>query len=343
MSQNQINNTKYFIKESYNTCRNFDTLRVLFPDELINSGEYYFKGGSLKRYCPKSRSCENDVDKINSYCLWLFNQLYNDSIAFSNNEDDNMYIVTYILAWLSYKLNQKTENGITKLMDFYNNHMQNVKEYNTPIENDTQYKTYIDLINKNKELMNIDIKHMSKFYDAFKNLCKMYNELSKVKNKGAEYLKYVENFAKNYNDLINENFNDTNDNLFKQVLYVALNDYNYIKSTSNVESIRNKFPELTNEKKATHVSTISKESQMNDSSSEIQVPSSGTKVSESETDVLTFKPEVSESETTLSSSLVSNKLIIVLSILVATPIFFGISYKVNNKEFKNYFHYICKF
>ncbi|ETB60850.1 hypothetical protein YYC_02133 [Plasmodium yoelii 17X] len=309
---------------TYLCCHQFDTLRILFPDEL-NSGEYNFKGKNYKSNILKSEY--TDIDKINGYCLWLFKQFYGDSINFLNNADDNMHIVTYILAWLSYKLNQKTENGITTLKDFYNKHMQNVNEYNTLIENSTEYKTYIDLINKNKELMDINIKNMSTFYDAFKNLCKMYSELSNAKSKSDEYLEYVNQFAKNYNALINENINDTNDNLFKQVLYVALNDYNYIKSISNVESIRNKFPELTKEKKATQDSTIFKESQICEYSGDVPESRSKGEVSESETDVSISNSGVSEFETAISTPLIANKLIIVLSTLVAIPIFLGISYK----------------
>ncbi|VTZ74016.1 PIR protein [Plasmodium yoelii] len=324
MGQNQMNNTKFLIKESYNTCDTFDSLRALFPDELY-SGKYNFKGGKYKSYYSKSNY--TDIDKINGYCLWLFKQFYGDRSVFSNNVDNNMYIVTYIWAWLSYKLNQKSHEGINNLNDFYNKHMENVQEYNNSIENDTEYKTYIDLINKNKELMDIDIKHMSKFYDAFKNLCKMYDDLSKAKNKGEEYLKYVNNFAENYNALINENINDTKDNLFKQVLYVALNDYNFIKSILSEDSIKKQFPELTKEKKATQVSTIFKESQIRESSGDVPESSSKGEVSESETDVLIYNSGVSEFETAISTPLIANKLIIVLSTLFVIAFFLGISYK----------------
>ncbi|EAA16271.1 putative yir4 protein [Plasmodium yoelii yoelii] len=46
------------------------------------------------------------------------------------------------------------------------------------------------------------------------------------------------------------------------------------------------------------------------------------------------------SEDASSNSSIVNKLFIVLSIFGAIAFFLGISYKVNNKEFKNYFHYI---
>ncbi|ETB56685.1 hypothetical protein YYC_05504 [Plasmodium yoelii 17X] len=43
------------------------------------------------------------------------------------------------------------------------------------------------------------------------------------------------------------------------------------------------------------------------------------------------------------SSVTKNTLITITIIFVAASILLGVSYKVNNKEFKNYFHYICKF
>ncbi|ETB56440.1 hypothetical protein YYC_05585 [Plasmodium yoelii 17X] len=328
MAEGRTNSTKYFIKEKMNICGKFDTLRLLFPDELTNSREYYFKAKPSNKYWPNGM-CNNDIDKINGYCLWLFNQLYGDSIDFSNNVNDNMYIVTFILGWLSYKLNQKTENEITKLDEFYNKHMENVKQYNTPIDNITQYKTYIDLINNNKELMDIDIKVMSKFYDTFKNLCKMYSELSKAKSKGKEYLEYVNNFANNYNALINENFNDTNENSFKQVLSVALNDYNYIKNQLHIEHIKNQIPELPKEKTVTDVPGSSpNELQMDESSSGTSESRSGIEVSSSET-------EVSDSDSTSPSSSILNKFISIPFIFVVTLILLGIAYKVNNKSIKN--------
>ncbi|ETB58015.1 hypothetical protein YYC_04277, partial [Plasmodium yoelii 17X] len=117
------------------------------------------------------------------------------------------------------------------------------------------------------------------------------------------------------------------DNLFKQVLYAALNDYNFIKSILSDDSIKKQFPELTKEKKAAQVSTISKESQIRESSNEMPESSSKDEISESETDLLTSKYGVSEFETAVSTPLIANKLIIVLSTLFVIAFFLGISYK----------------
>ncbi|VTZ81331.1 PIR protein [Plasmodium yoelii] len=306
----------HFLKFIY--CNKFDTVRSLFPDEL-DSGEYKFKAAKYKDYFSKSEY--TNIDKINGCFLWLLKIIFENSNNFSGGANENIIIVTYIFSWLSYKLNQKTENGITKLNEFYSKYIENVQEYKGSIEKNTQYKTYIEVINKNKKLMDIDISVMSKFYDVFKNLCKMYDDLSKANNNSQEYLKYVNIFVDNYKALINENFNDTNNNLFSHVLSVLLNDYNYIKSNLYNESVKKQFPELTKEKtKAQAPGSSFKGTQMDDSSGKMPVSISQTEESISQT-------KVSDSETTLFSSLTINNLIPIPLILVATLILLGISYK----------------
>ncbi|CDR19190.1 YIR protein, partial [Plasmodium yoelii] len=188
-------------------CDQFDTMWRVFPDELKNSGEYYFKGGSLNTYFP-NKKYGNDIDKINAGCLWLFKQFYGSLYNFSSNANENMNIVTYIMTWVSYKLNQKKQDGITKFNEFYSRHIKNVDEYNNSIEDSTEYRSYIDLMNKKQELMDIDIKLMSKLYDLFKNLCKMYNDFSKKSNNRKNYIEYANKFADEYKKLFNDNDNN---------------------------------------------------------------------------------------------------------------------------------------
>ncbi|ETB56495.1 hypothetical protein YYC_05534 [Plasmodium yoelii 17X] len=315
MTEDHKNNKEYAILSSSKICDTFDTLRRFFPDELNNFGEYIINGGQYKNHFCKS-NC-TDIDKINGYILWLFNSILNGIYNCDSKESCITVAFVYILGWLSYKLDQKTENRVIKLNDFYNMYIANGNEYKKSIDNDTEYKTYKDIIDKNKKLMDIDIKVISKFYYAFNNLCKMYTELSKAKNKSEEYLKYVNNFVDNYNTL----FNDKNANLFKRVLSAASYDYNYIKNTLNVESIKNKIPELSNERTAPQASGSSfKGTQMDDSSS-------GTSTSDSETKVSETENELSNSETAKSIPLVINKLIPIPFIFVVTLILLGIVYK----------------
>ncbi|ETB57310.1 hypothetical protein YYC_04818 [Plasmodium yoelii 17X] len=319
MSEDHTNSKEYAVVSTSKICDTFDNLRTFFPDELNNSGDYIIKGRQYKTHFCKSNY--TDVDKINGYILWLFNSILNGIYNCESKESCVTVGVVYILGWLSYKLDQKTENKVIKLNDFYTMYIENGKEYKQSIENYMEYKTYKEIIDKNKKLMDVDIKVISKFYDLFNNLCKMYNELSKVRSKSEEYLKYVNNFADNYNIL----FNDANSNLFKQVLSAASYDYNYIKNTSNVESIIKQFPELITEKK-TQI-TLSSDEAKTVSSNGMPSPSSDTKVSDSETEVLHSENELSNSETAQSIPLVINKLIPIPFIFVVTLILLGIVYK----------------
>ncbi|CDU16407.1 PIR protein [Plasmodium yoelii] len=338
MAKDQTNKIEYFIKNTRYICGKFDTLKLLFPDEL-DSGKYNFKVARYKNYL--SKSDYTDIDKINGFFLWLLKEIFGNSNNLSGNANENMIIVTYVFSWLSYMLSLKQENGITKLNEFYSKHIENVSDYNGSIGKNTQYKTYKEIIDGNKKLMDIDIIVMSKFYDVFKNLCKMYDELTTANYNSEKYLEYVNNFANNYKSLINENFNDTNNNSFRQVLSVVLNDYNYIKDTLGVESVKKQFPELRKEKTATQVSVLSPKETRDASLSEIQGSSSQTEgsssqteasspqtgVSDSQTKVSDSQIGVSDSETTLFSSLTINKLIPIPLILVATLILLGIAYK----------------
>lgn len=55
-----------------------------------------------------------------------------------------------------------------------------------PIEG-IEYKTYKGLINQKKYAMDVGIKHMSKFYDAFKILCNIYPNVM-INDNGDKFL-----------------------------------------------------------------------------------------------------------------------------------------------------------
>ncbi|EAA17436.1 putative yir1 protein [Plasmodium yoelii yoelii] len=107
-------------------CQKFDTLRKFFPDELDGSGNYNFQNRTFKNYCPKEQ-CNNDIDKINAGCLWLFYDFFGKP---GTTVDSNTYKgdVLCIMIWLSYKLSLKSHNEIKNLMDFYSKHIENNTE-----------------------------------------------------------------------------------------------------------------------------------------------------------------------------------------------------------------------
>ncbi|CDS44229.1 YIR protein [Plasmodium yoelii] len=298
-------------------CDQFDTMWRVFPDELKNSGEYYFKGGSLNTYFP-NKKYGNDIDKINAGCLWLFKQFYGNPYNFSNNANGNMNIVTYIMTWISYKLNQKPQDGITKFNEFYSRHIKNVEEYKKSIDNVTGYTSYIDLINKKNKFMDIDIKLMSKFYGLFKILCNMHINVDK-KSMANTYLENANKFADEYKKLFNDNDNNVEGSSYDKILTTLSNDYNYFRNNYVSSNIENTLPELITEKTPQNSVLNSIETQ--------DVSLSGIPESKSETDVSSSKDKVSDSDSGSPSSSILNKLISIPFIFVATLILLGIAYK----------------
>ncbi|CDS45029.1 YIR protein [Plasmodium yoelii] len=222
-----------------------------------------------------------------------------------------MNIVTYIMTWISYKLNQKPQDGITKFNDFYSRHIKTVDEYNNSIEDSTEYTSYIDLMNKKQKLMDIDISDMSKFYNLFKILCNVINNAGK-KDVSKTYLEYADEFVTEYQKLINNNNTDTENSSYSQLLSTLSNDYNgFGKNKIGNTSIN--LPSLPTEKTDENVGISDSKETITVSSSEM--PESGSKI------------EILDSNSTSSSSSILNKLILIPIIFVATLILLGIAYK----------------
>ncbi|CDS44333.1 PIR protein [Plasmodium yoelii] len=302
---------------SNRVCGEFESIWRFFSDDLNVSGNYDFASGMLKNYCPKPGNCNNDIDKINAGCLWLFNQFYGNSNNFSIYANENMNIVVYFMMWLGYKLNQKPQDGIIKIYDFYSKHMQNVEEYKKSIDNVTGYISYIDLINKKNKFMDIDISVMSKFYGLFKILCNMHINVDK-KSMANKYLENAGEFADEYKKLFNDD-NNVDGNSYNQILSTLSNDYDYFRNKYVDSSKRSTLPELIKEK-TTQVSVSDPIETQDFSLNE-------TSESKSETDTSSSKDEVSDSDSGSPSSSILNKLISIPFIFVATLILLGISYK----------------
>ncbi|VTZ71924.1 PIR protein [Plasmodium yoelii] len=145
-----------------------------FVDDPNNPGEHTSMD-LFNSYCPYN-SCDTDDKKVSSTfiaLLTLFNSINNENL-------DSDKLVEYAILWLSYRLNQKTQNGTTKLDDFYTNHVVTNNKYEENITTDNKINK--DVINNKIESMNIDIKDISNFYDAYKSLCNMYSEFDPEEN-----------------------------------------------------------------------------------------------------------------------------------------------------------------
>ncbi|ETB57386.1 hypothetical protein YYC_04788 [Plasmodium yoelii 17X] len=148
-------------------CESINSIDKYFVDDPNNSRKDA-SGDLLKKYCPGS-NCSSDEEKIISGFIMLLNKL-------ENLESDK--IVEYAILWLSYKLNQKKENGTTTLNDFYTKHIETNNFYKGKISNDNDDRINMDLIGEKIRLMNMDIKDISNFYDAIKSLCNMHSEIN---------------------------------------------------------------------------------------------------------------------------------------------------------------------
>ncbi|ETB60542.1 hypothetical protein YYC_02375 [Plasmodium yoelii 17X] len=281
-------------------CEQFDTLRKYLPDELETSSEHDFhQNGNIKYYCPNGESgkteCKNYFDKIKAGCLWLFEQL------FVKNKK-NISTVEYIIIWLSYKLNQKTYDEAKDLNDFYKKYIENNTHYTScnndsgdcsnSLRNNTGYANYKEIIDKKKKLLDTNIAKMSKIYDAFKPLCKVYTELN-TNNQCMTCLDNATKFINKYNEL-NDDSSISGDSSCKQVLSTLLSDYNNLKDSCDSNTVDCKNIQSL-------ISTKTKGNDMQ-SSKEICVVTS---------------PSLS----------IVNKLILALSIFSVITIFLGIFFK----------------
>ncbi|WBY54647.1 PIR protein [Plasmodium yoelii yoelii] len=128
----------------------------------------------LSTYCPNN-NCSSDEEKIISGFIILLNTLDAETI-------DGDKLAEYAILWLSYKLNQKKENGITNLYDFYANNIETNSLYTGNISNNSDDHINKDIIDSKIRSMDIDIKDISNFYDAFKSLCNIYSEINAENN-----------------------------------------------------------------------------------------------------------------------------------------------------------------
>ncbi|EAA19175.1 uncharacterized protein PY17X_0948201 [Plasmodium yoelii] len=234
-------------------CEQFDTLRNYLPDDLENYESVDFnQNQDIKDYCSNEESedteCKTDLDKINAGCLWLFEQL------FLKNKKSNINNVGYIIIWLSYKLNQKTYDGIKDLNDFYKTSIENNRHYtnckqsgqdcSTSLQDNTGYTNYKEIIDGKKKLLSTNIGNMSKIYDAFKLLCNIYTELGGSNTENKTYLENASKFVKKYNEL-NDDSDNTEDDAYYQVLSTLSNDYINLKHYCDSNTVDcNKIPSL---------------------------------------------------------------------------------------------------
>ncbi|ETB63466.1 hypothetical protein YYC_00221 [Plasmodium yoelii 17X] len=299
-------------------CGDFTTFRKFFRDELKDSGEYDFNSRTFKKYCPKE-SCNNDIEKINAGCLWLIYEFF-VRLGFSAGQHVLKYDSVCIIIWLGYIISLKSQDGINKLSDYYSKHIKDNVEYSKHEIGDDKYKNYKNIIDEIQEYMNIDISIMPEFYKLLKLLCNMYTAYEA--SKSTEVLQHANDFVDKYKKLLDDD-NNNEGNSFNKILNVLSIYYNNLVKGNRFNKLSIDRPSLPIEK------TPKKDNPEGTRVTEATEISS----EQGKSDIATATPS---SDITLSESSLVNKLVIVLPILAAIPIFLGIAYKVNNKKFKNY-------
>ncbi|CDS44070.1 YIR protein [Plasmodium yoelii] len=226
-------------------CKRFEIVWSDFIDNLDSSENFQFKSDECqKKYC-SNNNCDNNFGKINAVCLYFFDAFFKDSSLFEHVAKSNINIVEYIMIWLSYMLNLIKKGENDSLNYFYEIYIKGGQNYNKVINGvESYYKNYKDLIDRKKYFLSMNKSIIFKFYEAFKSLCSLYNELDDDNQNCKKYLDDNNDFFKKYEELKKDS-SITIDNSYKKLLSTLLNDYNNLKNkcngTSSVSSIASKL------------------------------------------------------------------------------------------------------
>ncbi|VTZ70667.1 CIR protein [Plasmodium chabaudi chabaudi] len=284
-------------------CKFFEVVWTDFPDTLDDDGNYQFKSDdTYQTYCI-NETCNSDIDKINAWCLCLLNLIFGSFESFTDHAKSNMNNVQYILAWLSYILTRKPNEEISSLKKFYEKYIENGEEYETPIDDVSDYySSYKNLIDKKNDFMNMDVNYISTFYELFKILCSMYNDINNDMPDCSKYFTKAKEFSDKYQNLLNNN----KDSSYSQILSTLSTDYINFKSYCDEKcGVCKEIP-----------------SNLDAVTSQNSMGSSGlSHVQDREENPVVISEAIS------SGSSVSTKLISVLLIFSAIPLFLGIAYK----------------
>ncbi|VTZ74568.1 PIR protein [Plasmodium yoelii] len=207
-------------------CSNLDFLRKCLPDEIgTPATDKLTTIKNYKNYCP-SGDCNTELDQITIGFLWLLEKYFTEYSNKGKIEKDTKPFFLYIISWLSYKLNQNTEEKFTTINDFYTKHVNDSNKYNKFKEDSNKFTGFNEFINGQKDLFNINIEDLSKFYDASKLICSMYGNVAQ--NQTDNILSNnVNDFANQYTEL-NNKYNDEG-SPHSKILSALTTDYNNIK------------------------------------------------------------------------------------------------------------------
>ncbi|CAD2085059.1 CIR protein PIR protein [Plasmodium vinckei brucechwatti] len=216
------------------SCYNFKKVSNVFNEidryvGVQNGGKNEYVLEPVSAYCRfvnvrGSRICFDYFQNVNSGVIYFLKTLKD---KFNSKYDK---LAEYAILWLCYKLNQHTEHKykFANLNTFYANHIEKKNYYNNKINGDDS-PTYKEIIDKKKNLMNMSIKEILKFYEALKTLCNIYNKCNKSEFDCNTCSEDANKFAEQFKELINDSKNIENSS-YSQMLFTLSDDYNNLKN-----------------------------------------------------------------------------------------------------------------
>ncbi|CDU16863.1 YIR protein, partial [Plasmodium yoelii] len=213
-------------------CKTFAPLRNVISNSDKGVSYQFTHNEDYKVHCTNG-NCDNDTDKVNARCLYIFDAFFKNKSAFETEANGNIYIVQYILIWLSYVLSliESEENG--SLNEFYNKYIENGESYKKEINDVTTYKNYRDLIDRNNYILSMDKSIISKLYDAFSTLCDIYIEVDTSNSNCEKSSEKVNQFVETYKKIIIDHNIGENIRYF-YVLINLLTDYDNLKKNCDI-------------------------------------------------------------------------------------------------------------
>ncbi|EAA21141.1 putative yir4 protein [Plasmodium yoelii yoelii] len=196
------------------------------PDELSGNAKIEFnKIKDFQKYC-SNKSCNTELEQITIGFLWLLGEYFTEYPTKGGVIEYNKPFFLYIILWLSYKLNQNREKTFTSINDFYTNHVKNGGKYSNFNSDSFRFTSIDEFIEGHKDLLNINIKDLSEFYDASKLICNMYGNAAQNQT-GNILSNNVNDFASQYTEL-NNKYKDKG-TPHSKILSALSTDYNNIK------------------------------------------------------------------------------------------------------------------
>ncbi|SCL94547.1 CIR protein [Plasmodium chabaudi adami] len=209
-----------------NLCEAINGIDKLIKVEVKNEGIEIIRDTIFDGYCPTNKGAKMRQQGQDGHCIGYSETVISAFIQLLKNieSDDGQEKLEsdkraqYAILWLCYKINQQP-NVNAGINDIYNNFTE--YEYWT-----REYNSYIEQI---KKLMDMDIKDIPKFYDAFEILCKMYTEFDDDTKNCTNCSDNAEEFVKRFG-ILNGDSNHKEGSSYSQILSTLSNDYGNLKN-----------------------------------------------------------------------------------------------------------------